>query len=204
MIESSATTPDDEAADGPPATSGGKRLPLKEFFELYQLKIRYYIAARAPREALSEIESDVWNGVILTYDKSVHLNWEKYIWGVAYHKIHDWYNARDRSRKLLEAIMLKTVEEFAEQSDICDQDEYVRRQKALTDGLLKLTEPQRTAIDLRFENGMAWKDVANNMGIRVKSAQDHVERGIVNLRKHMATVGLLTPTASPLTSKEEK
>ncbi|WNV86686.1 sigma-70 family RNA polymerase sigma factor [Umezawaea sp. Da 62-37] len=206
MIESSVTNPDDEDedADGPPATSGGERLPLKEFFELYQPKIRNYIAKKAPREALTDIESNIWLGVHRSYDQTVHKNWNNYIWGIVDNKIVDWLRARDSSRKLLEAIKLKTVEEFAEQPDICDQDEYIRRHRALPEGLSKLTEPQRTAIDLRFVKGLTWKDVANHMGIRVKSVQGHVDRALVKLRKHMSEVGLTTPAASPTTLKEDK
>lgn len=55
----------------------------------------------------------------------------------------------------------------------------------LAEALTRLTDSQRTAIQMRFLEGMKFADIADQMDIQPSSVARLIARGIENLRKHL-------------------
>jgi RNA polymerase sigma-70 factor (ECF subfamily) len=68
-------------------------------------------------------------------------------------------------------------------------EEAIARQRALARGLATLTEKQRTAVRLRYSDGLSMADVAAVLGVSVSAAERLVARALGVLRAEAARAG---------------
>jgi len=82
--------------------------------------------------------------------------------------------------------LLQTSPSPADVLDEADDDRlWVRRLRALREAVDRLTERQRTAYLLRYEQGLTMAQIAHVLGVGVKSAEQLVQRTVHTLRERL-------------------
>ena len=89
---------------------------------------------------------------------------------------------RDRANSVRRYHETIAAERRHDESIAADELELVRLQQLLTSKVLELSEPHRSALVLRFHQGLSYRTLSKRLGITTATARKRVSRGISLLR----------------------
>lgn len=164
--------------------------PLESFYQLWESRLFSSIRRRVPHTAAENVAQDVWVAIVHRVgDGPVPDDMVPMMFGIAHHKIADWY----RSNVPKTAVPLDPL--LAEISQVPDprpgpgESEPSDVLQDLAQILPRLTPQQRDAVLYRHYVGMSVAEVADAMGVTHNAAKRFLVRGMGNIRSLLIQAG---------------
>lgn len=82
-----------------------------------------------------------------------------------------------RQRRRLQALGPRDHEVSA--AEVCER---TQRQRDVMDAALRLAEPGRSAVLLRFQGGLSYAEIAQRLGVPIETVRTRIKRGLAQLR----------------------
>ena len=116
-------------------------------------------------------------------------NFENYIFTITYNSIRKFFRKKSMENKVKDSL-LKNSPEVIENTD--DSIIYQELLDLANQTIDKLTPKRKTVYKLSREEGMSIKEIAGELNISTRTAENHLSKALKFLKKELAGISLLT------------